>query len=158
VLALVLAAVGCVGIRDALIGIGWISGEPWTPPAVDALNGLTPAGWMLAPGVVLGLSGIALVVLAVLPRRRTAVPLSAGTAVYLERGDISKVADAAACDVPGVLDARTTASRRQVVVRCRVTGQTPELRRAVTEAVTQELAALQTPPKVVVRTRTESSS
>ena len=158
VLALALAAVGGVGIREALVGLGWISGVAWTPPVVDVMNGLTPDGWMFAAGAILGLMGIALMVLAVLPRRTRGLPLSAATAVYLDRADIPKLADAAARDVPGVLDARSSASRRKVVVRCRVTGQTQELRQAVADVVSQEFADLQTPPRVVVRIRTESSS
>jgi hypothetical protein len=157
-LALLLAAVGGIGIREALVGVGWISGALWTPRVVDTLNGLTPAGWMSAAGVIVGLLGLALMVLAVLPRRRTGIPLSADTAVFLDRAALPKLVGAAARDVPGVLDARTTASRRKVVVRCRVTGQTPELRQEVADAVSQELEALQTPPRIVVRIRTETRS
>ena len=158
VLALLLAAAGGVGIRDALVGAGWIGGAQWTPPVIDALDGLTPNAWLSAVGVIAGLLGIALLVLAVLPRRRTAVPLSVATVVYLHHADIRKLANAAALDVPGVLDARTAVSRRKAVVRCRVTGQEGEVRDAVTDAVSRELSDLQEPPRVVVRIRTESTS
>lgn len=157
-LALVLAALGGVGVRDALVGAGWLGGMQWTPLVIDALDGLTPAAWMSAVGVIVGLLGVVLMVLACLPRRRTALPLSAATSVYLHRSDIPKLANAAARDVPGVLEARTATSRRKAVVRCRVTGQSQELRQAVADAVSQELAQLQTPPRVVVRTRTAGNS
>ena len=156
-LAVVLAAAGCVGIRDVLVGVGWLSGVQWTPTVIDALDGVAPSTGLSAAGAVVGLIGIALMVLAVLPRRRTAFPLSAATAVYLRRADIPKLASAAALDVPGVLQARTNASRTKAVVRCRVTGQTEELRKAVADAVARELGELQTPPRVVVRIRTEST-
>jgi hypothetical protein len=156
-LAVALVAAGCVGIRDVLVGVGWLSGAQWTPSVIDALDGAAPSTWLSAAGVVAGLIGVALMVLAVLPRRRTGFPLSATTAVYLRRADIPKLASAAALDVPGVLQARTTVSRTKAVVRCRVTGQTSELRQAVADAVSRELGELQSPPRVVVRIRTEST-
>jgi hypothetical protein len=157
-LALLVVAAGGVGIREALVDLGWIGGSHWLRPAVDVLNGLTAATWMVGAGTILGALGIAMMVLAVLPRRDTALPLSAQSAVYLERADVAKLADAAARGVPGVLDARSKVSRRKAVVRCRVTSPTQELPRSVTAAVSRELDMLQTPPRVVVRIRTENDS
>ncbi|HKV18115.1 MAG TPA: DUF6286 domain-containing protein, partial [Mycobacterium sp.] len=145
-LAVGVIALGAIGIRDALIAVEWIGGPQWLPPVIDAVDGLAPAAWMVAAGAVLGVLGVALMLIAVLPRRRTALPLTAQTAVYLRRADVAKAASAAAREVPGVLDARTTSSRRKAVVRCRVTGATQEIREAVVDAVTDELAILQTPP------------
>jgi hypothetical protein len=157
-LALLVVATGGIAIREALVDLGWISGAQWLRPAVDVLDGLTVATWMVAAGSILGVLGVALMVLAVLPRRRTALPLTAESAVYLERADVSKLADAAARGVPGVLGARSKVSRRRVVVRCRVTSPTEELPRSVADAVSRELNMLQTPPRVVVRVRTEKNS
>jgi hypothetical protein len=157
-LAIGVIVLGAIGIRDALIAVEWVGGTQWLPPVIDAVDGLAPAAWMVAAGVVLGVLGVVLMVTAVLPRRRTALPLTAQTAVYLRRADVAKAASAAAREVPGVLDARTTSSRRKAVVRCRATGATQEIREAVVEAVTGELAILQTPPRIVVRVRTESTS
>jgi hypothetical protein len=158
VLAIGVTAIGGVAVRDALVALGWVGGAQWLPPVIDAVDGLAPRPWMVAAGAALTVVGLLLMVVALLPRRRTAVALTADSAVYLHAKDVAKLASAAAGTVPGVLEARTTSSRRKAVVRCRVTGATREVRDAVTEAVSRELAALQNPPRTVVHVRTESTS
>jgi hypothetical protein len=161
VLALAATAVGVVGIRDALITVGWVGGGRWLPPLLDTVDGLTPATWTVAAGAAAAVLGVVLMVTAVLPRPRTALPVTAASAVYVPRADIAKLARAVAADVPGVLEARAVASgraARKVVVRCRATASTDQLRDAVTEAVATELAVLATPPRVVVKLRTETAS
>jgi hypothetical protein len=157
-LALALIALGAIGIRDAVVAAGWARGRPWIPAAATALDGLRPAPWIFAVAVAAGLVGAALIAVAIAPRRRTAVPLTAGSAVYLARDDVAKVAAAAARDVPGVLSARATSSTRRVVVRCAVTADDPAVRALVETAVATGLEVLQRVPTIVVRTRAESRS
>ncbi len=159
VLALALAACGVVAVRDAVIGLGWASGSTWLPAVADTIDGITPGGWLIPAGVALAVVGLALMVIALSPRRRTAVAVRAETAVYLSVDGIAKLAAARARDVAGVVDARATASRRRVVLRCRVTrDDSGALRRSIADAVTQSLGTLERPPRVVVRTRTEETS
>lgn len=159
VLALILAAAGGVAVRDAVIGLGWAAGSTWLPAVADTVDGATPGGWLVPAGVALALAGLALMVIALSPRRRTAVAVRAETPVYLSVAGIAALAAARARDVAGVVDARATASTRRVVLRCRVTGDdSGALRRTLTDAVTQTLSALESPPRVVVRTRTEETS
>jgi hypothetical protein len=157
-LALVVVTAGVVGIRDALVDLGWIGGTQWLRPTLDVLDGLTPSPWMVAVGVILGVLGIALMVVALAPRRKTAVAVADSAAVYLHRADVSKLVSAAAQEVPGVLDARASVSRRMVVVRCRVTGHPRELRPMVADTVAKQLEVLRTPQRVIVRLRTETNS
>ncbi|MBI5339921.1 MAG: hypothetical protein HZB45_19765 [Mycolicibacterium rufum] len=159
VLALVLAAAGGVAVRDAVVGLGWASGSTWLPAVADTVDGITPGGWLIPAGVVLALLGLLLMVIALSPRRRTAVAVRAETPIYLSVDGIAKLAAARARDVAGVVDARATASKRRVVLRCRVTRDDGgALRSTITDAVTQTLGALEHPPRVVVRTRTEETS
>ena len=156
VLSILLAALGVVAVRDAVVGLGWASGSQWLPVAADAVDGFAPADWVTVAGVAVVLIGLLLVVLALKPRRRTAVAVTAQTPMYLTVDGIAALAGAAARDVAGVVDARATSSRRRVVVRCRVTGDdSGALRAGITDAVTRSLSALQSPPRVVVRTRTK---
>lgn len=158
VLALIVVALGVSAIRDALVDLGWIGGASWLRPVIDVLDGLRPATWTVAAGAILGVLGLILVVTAVLPRRKTALPVAASTTAYLHRADVPKLANAAAREVPGVLDARSSASARKVVVRCRVTGHAQELRQAVADAVAEQLDILRKPHRVVVRVRKETKS
>lgn len=153
-LALGLVALGVVGVRDAAIAAGWIGGTPWVPAAADAVDGLTPSGWMPAAAVFAAVLGVALLGVAVAPRRRVAVPVTAASAVFLRRADVATIAATVARDVPGVLDARATASSRRLVVRCTVTTGDAGLRQRIEAAVATELAALHRVPAITVRART----
>lgn len=159
VLAIVLAALGVVAVRDAVVGLGWASGSTWLPVAADAVDGFAPVDWLTIAGVAVVLIGLLLVVLALKPRRRTAVAVSAQTPMYLTVDGIAALAGAAARDIAGVVDARASSSRRRVIVRCRVTrDDSGAMRATIAEAVTRNLSTLQNPPRVVVRTRTEEIS
>ncbi|MHA0285486.1 DUF6286 domain-containing protein [Mycobacterium sp. C3-094] len=156
VLAILLAALGVVAVRDAAIGLGWASGSTWLPAAAAAVDGVEPAGWLAVAGVAVLLCGLVLTATALAPRRRTAVAVAAQTPMYLTVDSVAALAGAAAREVAGVVDARASASRRRVVVRCRVTRDDADaMRRSITDAVTRRLAVLQSPPRIVVRTRTE---
>lgn len=157
-LGLVMIGTGALGVRDALVAVGWISGRQWLPLAIGAVDGLALATWMVPAGAALAVVGLTMMVIAVLPRRRTAVPLIAETPVYLARTDIAKIASAAALGIPGVLAARSTTTRRRAVVRCRVTGSEQQVRAEVADAVAAELSALRTAPRLIVRTRSEGRS
>lgn len=154
--AIAIVAVGGVALRDAALALGWIRGGPWLPPALRAIAELRPAWWLTPAGAALAVVGVALCVVACAPRRRTARPLTAATAVYVRRADVVTVAAAAARDVPGVLNCRATASRRAVTVRCRITGG--QLGDDVRAAVSEQLGRLDPAPRVVVRLRTEQPS
>jgi len=156
-LAVLMAAVGVVAVRDAVIGLGWTAGVTWLPGAASAVDGLTPQPWFVAAGAVLVLVGLVLVAVAVSPRRRTAVAVRAQTPVYLSVDAAAKLATARARDVAGVVDAGAVASRRRIIVRCKVTGDEAAVARTVTEAVTEAMGALARPPRTVVRTRVEES-
>jgi len=156
-LAVLVAAVGVVAVRDAVIGLGWAAGVTWLPGVASAVDGLTPQPWFVAAGAVLILVGLVLVAVAVSPRRRTAVAVRAQTPVYLSVGAVAALAAARARDVPGVVDAGAAASRRRIIVRCKVTGDEDAVTRTVTGAVTESLGALTRPPRTVVRTRVEEA-
>ncbi|OBB58240.1 hypothetical protein A5757_17240 [Mycobacterium sp. 852013-51886_SCH5428379] len=155
-LAMGLIALGAVAVRDAVLAAGWISGTPWIPPAVHVVDGLAPAAWTVVAGAGAALVGVALVITAVAPRRRRGVPVDADTAVYVELTDVARLASAAAEQTPGVISARTSAGRRSVTVRCRVTG--PVDRDAVVADVTTVLSGLSSPPRVRVETTREDPS
>lgn len=157
-LAMVLIAIGVLGVRDAAVAAGWLRGELLIPKGFDAIAEFGPQSWMVPAGVALAVLGVALAVLALLPRRPTAVPVEAATAVYIGHGDVARVASAVALDVPGVLAATSTASSRRVVVRCQATGTGDEVRDLVAAAVADALEPLRHTPRVAVRIRRKDLS
>lgn len=158
ILALLLIAVGVVAMRDAALAAGWLSGQPWIPPALRAVDGLRPGAWTGPAGIVVAVLGAALVVIGIAPRRVTARTIDAATSVYLTDSDVRHLVNTRAADVAGVLRASTSAKRRRVIVRCVVTGGDTDVREHVADEVTRALAPLRTPPRVIVRTRTEKTT
>lgn len=159
VLAVLLGALGVVCLRDVAIKATLLDGTPWIPLAIKAFDGLRPSPVILVIGVVIGIMGLALCVLALLPRRATAVPVHnvAGGAVYVPLRDVARIASAAAQTVSGVAQATSSASRRTVSVRCTTSrADRGELSRLVTEAVRDELQPLVHQPRIVVRIRQEA--
>ena len=155
-LALALVGTGVVGVQAALIPTGLLTGKPWLTSAIQGVDGLTPAGWVLGAGIVKALIGLWLAVTALRPRPRTAVAVRATTGVFLRPRDLSRLAVAAADNVDGVQDARASATRRKVTLRITSTAAETSLHQvsdAVTAAVTERLSALEKPVRVIVRTR-----
>ena len=151
VLALVLVAVGVAGIRDALVAIGAVEGEPWIDSVVDTVDGWQPQFWLVPAGIALVLLGVWLILVALRPRSRTGVAVRAATGVFLRTGDVERLAARAASDVDGVLSARSSASHRKVEVRVAVTGGGNTADRVRT-AVQDALQPLESIPTVQVKT------
>lgn len=157
--ALLLLGAGVVGVRDGAVGAGWLRGTYWTRTAAQHIDGLTPQIWMIPVGVVLALVGVWWVLAALKPRRRTAVALEAGSAVWVRPRDLAHLAAATADAVPGVIRTATSAKRRKVSVTVDTTSSDATAVRAeVTEAVTDRLAALASAPRVKVTARSRGGS
>jgi len=152
ILAVLVIAVGVVGVHDAVVGAG-ASGTPWIDAVVKALNGLRPAFWLVPVGVALVLLGLWLLLTALRPRPRTAIALQARTGVFLRPRDVATLARNAAQDVDGVTSAKVTAGPRRIAVAARST--TGGLQQNITQAVTARLQALASEPTVRVTVKTE---
>lgn len=87
--ALVLALLLCGGAvilgRDALIDLGAVNGASWIGPAIDSVLSVTVQSWMLPAGAAVGVLGIVLLLLALVPRLRTHRP-SGTEGVWIKRG------------------------------------------------------------------------
>jgi hypothetical protein len=152
VLAVLLAALGVMLIRDALIGLDVLGGTAWLPATLDALNGSSAEWWMVPAGVGVALLGLWMVVTALRPRSRKTVAVTSATGVFLHTRDVARLASDAAEEVDGVLSAASTASRRAVTVTVRSTA-TAGIVDGVTAAVNRRLSPLETPLQVKVRVR-----
>lgn len=152
ILAVLLAALGVILIRDALIGLDVLGGPAWLTAALDGVGGSTAEWWMVPAGVAVALLGVWMVVTALRPRSRKTVPVTSATGVFLRTRDVARLASDAAGEVDGVLSAASTASRRAVIVTVRSTA-TAGIAGEVGDAVRRRLAPLETPPQVRVRVR-----
>ncbi|MGM0386417.1 MAG: DUF6286 domain-containing protein, partial [Actinomycetota bacterium] len=112
---------------------------------------LLPGTATVVAGVVAALLGLFLLWIALRPSRRRGAELEAGTGVWLTWADVERLAASAAEQQDGVVAARASASRRRVQIMTRTT--TGEVEPTVGHAVTEALAGLRRPPRVVVRAR-----
>jgi len=153
-LALVLLVVGVVGARDGLVAAGALRGSSWTVAAARAIDGAAAQVWMVPVGVVLVLVGLWWLLVAIKPRRRTELEVDADVAVWLRPADAARLATFTADDVPGVLRASSTASRRAITITADTTAHdTTEVTQLISEAVASRLANLRRMPRIAVRAR-----
>lgn len=155
ILALLVIAIGVVAVHDALVAAGAANGTPWIDAATAALNGLTPAFWLVPVGVTLAFIGLWLLLTAVRPRPRKGIALQAKTGVFLRPRDVATLARSAAQEVDGVTSAKVTVSRRKIAVAARTTNGGTE--QDITQAVLTRLRALAMAPTVRVTVKTEGN-
>ena len=148
--ALLFAALGLVAVREGLLNLGQFGGRPELPPLLAELDGQSFQPLIGGVGVVLVLLGLLMLVAAVRRRPRRAYRLGTRTGVYLRYREAARIAELTAGEVPGVLSARATPSRRHLRVTVATTGA-PTIGDEVQQLLTARLAALATPPTVKVR-------
>lgn len=154
--ALLTLAVGVIALRDSTVSAGWLGGRSWITAAIEWIDGLTFTWWMIPAGIASIIVGVWWVYAALRPRRRTAIAVAAQTSVWIAPADLARVASHAAATVPGVLDARSSATLRKIKVTVQITADSTgnEIKNAVTQAVRDSGGFLTAPHKVAVRTRT----
>lgn len=159
-IALLLLALGVVALRDSAVSAGWLRGRPFLTTAIGWVDGLGFDWWMIPAGAVAIAIGLWWVSAALRPRRRTAVSVTARSSVWIGPADLARLASRAAHTVPGVVDARSSATLRKVTVTAKVTATTTVgesgsgLASAIETAVREATAVTSSPPTVRVRTRT----
>ncbi|MGV8965768.1 MAG: DUF6286 domain-containing protein [Cellulomonas sp.] len=151
-LALGLIGLGVVALHDALIPSALVGGPAWIGSTLRALDGVEPASWMVPAGLVLVIVGVWALVIALRPRPRTGITLTARTGVYLRARDVARIAATASDDVDGVVAVKASATRRTVTVTVSVRGdETEQVAAAVRGAVSEALRALMVAPQIRVR-------
>ena len=155
-IALLMLGAGVIALRDSAVSAGWLDGRPFTTTVVGWLDGLTFTWWMIPVGLLAVLVGAWCVYAALRPRRRTAVAVAARSSVWMAPADLARVASRAAETVPGVLDARSSATLRKITITAHTTAGSgaPQIKSAVAEAVRDAATLVRTTPKIRVRTRT----
>ncbi len=149
-LALVLAAVGVLAVRDALLYADLLGGTPLLHRLATVLQGLRPSLWTIVVGVVLVVVGLALLMKALWPSAPKVTALEAATGVFLRPRDVTRLVETAVENVDGVLSARVSTTPRRVTVDVRFTGDEGVSERVRT-AVAERLAPLRDQPAVRVR-------
>lgn len=159
---LVLLAVTGVIVRDVLIVSGSIDGRELLPPVFDWIAGLpdeqTGAVWTLWAGIGCALVALFFLAVTIRPRRRTHLTFGGASQLHGRPVDIARLSTAAARRVPGVLSARTVATRRKLSVTA-VTAVSPESTGTIKDRVAAEVgdlaALMESTPAVDVTVTTQ---
>lgn len=120
-----LIAVGALGIaftaaRELLIVDGRYGGAPWLRNSFEWFGRLHWETWIAPVAALLVVAGIAAVLVALKPRKRTHLPLRLSgpvPTVWMRRTDIARMCSACANGLPGVVTARTVVDRRRAELR-----------------------------------------
>lgn len=147
-----LLGVGVVALRDTAIALQWLHGIPWIDTLIDRIDGLRFAWSMIPAGIAALALGMILVIVALRPRRRTALAVEAASSVWMSPWELAAVATYAANAVPGVFGARTSATRRALTITARVADSATTAAKAadVETAVRSAIGVVAHPPKVDV--------
>ncbi len=150
--ALALIGLGVALIREVLVHANAVSGSLWAAKTVTYLNDRPPTDWMVPAGVAAALLGLVLVVLALRPRARKELAVSARTGVFLTTASVRRLAESAAADVDGVDTTSVSASRSKVVVDVTtLSADSADTKSRIELAVQAALASLTTQPTIKVK-------
>lgn len=159
-LALLLIALGVVGIHDVLARTGLVSQDPIIEGLLGGAGTLTatsPA--VLTAAIVVALVGLVLLGAAVRRRPRTTLELRAATGVRIRRRDLPKLLRGDLETVDGVTSVDVTASGRKVTVVAGVLvrdERRAEVREELQRRATDALSALERSPRVKIKMKESS--
>lgn len=158
-LSLALVALGVVAVQHLLVQLGAISGGSWLETTVQAADGVAgDSPVVLGVAIAALVVGVLLLPVALKPRPRRTLALTASSGVHLRRKDLQRVVEAAIDGTDGVTDADVSVGRRRVKVVARSVATTERdtaLESTVREQVEKVCAAVDRSPRVTVTIRHE---
>ncbi len=141
--ALLLIAAGVVGIHDLVAELGWVEDGAWIAAALSEVDGTRVARWVVAAAVASFIVGLALLLVALKPRRRTHL---AGTDdvidLWVSRSALAALAVDSAERTPWVALASARTRSRRIDVEVRTADDEERVRQAVGAAVHARLDGL----------------
>ena len=150
VFGLFMLAVAAIAIRDLLLEIGWVSGQPWSHSAARWVAESSWQQWMWPAAVAAVAVGLGCLWQSLRPRRRKYVQLAGHEALWTRRSDIARRCTSVVTAFPGVVHAETVVGRRRVKVTVDASGvhDTESVRTAVDEV----LSAIDLPLRANIKT------
>lgn len=154
--ALVVLAVGAVGIRETLVSTGTTGGTSWLEWVFGKAEVLKPVDWMIPAGIIAVLLGLWILVAALKPRKST--HLAVGDAgVWIRGRDAARLATDTAATIDSVTAATTKAKGRKLRVTATATGDANRVRDDLTTAIGQRLQTITPTPSTRARVTVEEN-
>ncbi|MEV6413643.1 DUF6286 domain-containing protein [Kribbella sp. NPDC051718] len=149
-------AIGAVGIRDALVSTGTITGTSWLEWLFSKAEVLKPVDWMIPAGIAAMLIGLWILIAALKPRKST--HLAVGDAgIWIRNRDAARLANNTATTIDSVITADTKAKGRKLNVIATATGDVSRVRDDLTAAISQRLQTITPLPRVRTRINVEEN-
>lgn len=146
-----LIALSLIGFREFLIERDIIGGRPWIRNTFEWISRLSWQSWMLPAAIAALIAGGLLLYAALAPRGSTHLQAKDSPQLWLRPTDAARLSTAAALQVPGVLSASTTVSKRVAKVTAHTdSADSTTVAESVREHVSDALAGMDSPPKVKV--------
>jgi hypothetical protein len=155
--AVLVIAVGVVGIRETLVSTGSLAGGSWLEWLFGKAEVLKPADWMVPAGVAAVVLGLWTLAAGLKPRRGTHLAVGADTGVWIRRRDAARLAANSARTIDSVTTAAAKAKRRALRVTATATGDTARVHDDLTTAIAQRLHAVTPTPRVRTRVTVEEN-
>lgn len=140
-LGLVLLGVTAVIVRDILIVTDTVGGTQLLPPVFDWFATVQQETWMLWAGIGCAVVALIFLIVTLRPRSRTHLAFDDDTALFARPVDVARLSTAAARRVPGVLTARSVATRKKISVTVE-TAVTPDSAGAIRDTVAAQVNEL----------------
>ncbi|MBP2353123.1 putative alkaline shock family protein YloU [Kribbella aluminosa] len=149
--ALLLVALGAVGIAEMLRSTGLLRGQVIPEDWFGRTVVLEPAGWLRPAGIAAMVVGVVLLALAVKPRRRT--HSAAGEIVWIRPAAAARLAADSASHVDAVTAASVVAKRRRLHATVTTFGDPSRVHDEVGTAIGDRLSTVTPQPGVRVDLR-----
>lgn len=140
-LGLVLIGATAVIVRDILIVTDTVGGTQLLPPVFNWFAEVHYEPWMLWAGIGCAIVALIFLIVTLRPRSRTHLSFADDTALFARPVDVARLSTAAARRVPGVLTARSVATRKKISVTVE-TAVTPDSAGAIRDSVAAQVTEL----------------
>lgn len=157
--ALLIIALGVVGVQEALMRSGAITSTSWTYKVLTTLDGLEARWWMFVVFALMALVGLFLMLLVFRRRPRKSLSIAAETGVYLRTKSLARIVEDQVEGAAGLSNVEVVASSSRLRIDA-TTLQPKDNNLAVADGIRERIAptleALSSSPKVKINVRNET--
>jgi hypothetical protein len=140
--ALLLAGLAILAGQHFAAAQDWTPNRSWLRQALATLDEPRPSIWILAGGIAAAVLGLAFLIAAFLPARRSHLRAADCPCLWISPKALESMAADAAERAPGVLHGRGTLRRRRLRVEALLLPDTPNAVAGIAEQVGDRLAGL----------------
>jgi len=140
--AVLLAGLAVFAGQHAAVERGWIAGRSWLRESLAVLDNPAPSTWILGGGIAAALLGLGFLIAAVVPARRSHLPIEGRCDLWVSPRAVEAMAADATERSPGVLHGQGDLQRRRLRIEALLAPGTGANVAAIVDAVGGRLTGL----------------